>query len=406
MSLERELGGRIRRFISDDLTLHPMPKDLQRRVLRGLNRTPTIAKTLGLVGELRLTAALLAVVLLIGGGFGAARWLSKSNPGVAGTSRSAAPTSQAATSSPHTSISPPGRVNAAMAFDPSTQSVLLFGGLGTSTYLSDTWAWDGKHWTLLRPTVQPPRRENAKLTYDPQSRRLLLFGGDGPVAPGSDSQGDFGDTWTWDGSNWTELHPAHAPSPRTLASMTTDEASRDVMLFGGEAGGMGASYFSDTWIWNGNDWRQASTANKPTGRAMAGMAFAPTSNEVLLYGGTGVEGGLSDTWLWNGQTWLRQSSPGPAVSDAAVSTTHGGVVLFGGTLITSGSVVGDTWIFDGAAWHLQAGGGPSPRWGCAVAFDSTAGTTILFGGNAATEPKTLDYVPETWVFNGLSWTLG
>jgi hypothetical protein len=43
----------------------------------------------------------------------------------------------------------------------------------------------------------------------------------------------LGDTWTWDGSTWTQQHPVPSPSARTDASMAYDAATGTVVLFGG-----------------------------------------------------------------------------------------------------------------------------------------------------------------------------
>ncbi len=72
--------------------------------------------------------------------------------------------------------------------------------------------------------------------------RVVLFGGDG-----------YGDTWTWDGTDWTKRTPAHSPSIREAHAMAYDVASGQV-LFGG--GGYGyPPYQGDTWTWDGTDWK-------------------------------------------------------------------------------------------------------------------------------------------------------
>ena len=55
------------------------------------------------------------------------------------------------------------------------------------------------------------------MAYDRLRDRIVLFGGLG-TAP-------LGDTWEWNGSNWTRLAPTGAgPSPRYAFGMTFDEA--------------------------------------------------------------------------------------------------------------------------------------------------------------------------------------
>ena len=73
---------------------------------------------------------------------------------------------------------------------------------------------------------------------------LPLFGG---LAPGPGSRVRvLDDTWTWNGSTWTEHHPARHPAARCGTSMAYDATARGVVLFGGY--NLSADYH-DTWIW-------------------------------------------------------------------------------------------------------------------------------------------------------------
>jgi hypothetical protein len=53
----------------------------------------------------------------------------------------------------------------------------------------------------------------------------VLFGGYGNRA--------FSDTWTWDGTTWTQQHPATSPPARGQAAMACDAATGTAVLFGG-----------------------------------------------------------------------------------------------------------------------------------------------------------------------------
>jgi hypothetical protein len=57
------------------------------------------------------------------------------------------------------------------------------------------------------------------MAYDDARGQIVLFGGDG-------HGGDFGDTWTWDGSTWRNQHPAGSPPARSVTAMTYDSAPR------------------------------------------------------------------------------------------------------------------------------------------------------------------------------------
>ncbi|HEY0756975.1 MAG TPA: hypothetical protein VGD98_23690 [Ktedonobacteraceae bacterium] len=63
--------------------------------------------------------------------------------------------------------------------------------------------------TPVTPAVAPSGRAT-QVVYDDQMNALLLFSGQD-----YNSIDPLNDTWSWDGSTWTQLHPAHKPAPRT-----------------------------------------------------------------------------------------------------------------------------------------------------------------------------------------------
>ena len=72
---------------------------------------------------------------------------------------------------------PPARSDAAMAFDAADGTVVMFGGEGRSGSLGDTWTWNGSAWTQAHPSTSPPALSGAQMTYDPVSHDVLLVGG-------------------------------------------------------------------------------------------------------------------------------------------------------------------------------------------------------------------------------------
>ncbi len=78
------------------------------------------------------------------------------------------------------------------------------------------------------------------MAYDTATGDLVLFGGGGSAGRLLD------DTWTWNGSAWTEHHPAKHPAARYGTSMAYDATARGVVLFGGY--NLSADS-NDTWIW-------------------------------------------------------------------------------------------------------------------------------------------------------------
>jgi hypothetical protein len=238
--------------------------------------------------------------------------------------------------------SPSARSGAGMAYDGAAGNIVLFGGADSSgTLLDDTWTWDGTTWTQQFPPVSPPARyfNLTNMSYDAATQNVVLFGGGG-------SSGVLGDTWTWNGvtKTWTQQNPTLSPSAR-LAPMAYDAATQSVVLFGGNAG---SAQFTDTWYWKGNTWTQLFPASAPTARTSASMAYDANLGAIVLFGGyAGIwEDSLNDTWIWNGITWAQihpaTVPPNRYNFGMDYDPVNKTVLMFGG--YSSTIVRGDTWL--------------------------------------------------------------
>jgi hypothetical protein len=113
--------------------------------------------------------------------------------------------------------SPSGRQAAAMAYDSYHRQTVLFGGgvfsLNGITVsfsdLNDTWTSDGVQWTQRPLTALPSARDSYALAYDPSRDLTMLFGGATGAAPNSVLSSE---TWTWTGG------PVAAPVVNGVAS--------------------------------------------------------------------------------------------------------------------------------------------------------------------------------------------
>ena len=54
----------------------------------------------------------------------------------------------------------------------------------------------------LSPPAHPSARYDTSMTYDPALGQLVLFGG-----ALNSGRKVFGDTWTWNGTTWSQLSP-------------------------------------------------------------------------------------------------------------------------------------------------------------------------------------------------------
>ncbi|MDR2014094.1 MAG: hypothetical protein LBP99_00520, partial [Azoarcus sp.] len=165
-----------------------------------------------------------------------------------------------------------------MAYDAAHGQVVLFGGSGPTSLLNDTWTWDGSTWTQQHPANSPSPRTDAMMAYDAARGQVVLFGGfDGY----SDISGPLGDTWTWDGNTWTQQFPADSPPARYWGTMAYDAARGQVVLFGGTGEN---SVMGDTWTWDGGAWTQRSPATSPPARSSPSMAYDAARGEIVLFG--------------------------------------------------------------------------------------------------------------------------
>jgi hypothetical protein len=265
-------------------------------------------------------------------------------------------------------------------------------------------------WSQAATPLAPPARSSAALAYDGATQQVVLFGGimtcqsTCPAGPGL-----FGDTWTWDGKTWTQLHPLQLPGPRSGAAIAYDAGRHVVVLFGGSGTGYGTG-LRDTWVWNGQNWLKEYPAVSPPARTNASMAYDVATHQVILFGGydfsAGYPGAMNDTWAWNGTTWtlLRPLTSPPARVGASLAydEARGQLVLFGGSP-SPANFLGDTWTWDGRNWTQQTATGPYAKSGAAIAYDADTKTLILVGGNGCTMGCVgMDH--EMWSWDGASWT--
>jgi hypothetical protein len=78
----------------------------------------------------------------------------------------------------------------------------------------------------------------------------------------------------------------------------------ELFLFGGAEIDSGVTLLNDTWLWDGNQWKQVE-GEAPPARVHPAMAFDVTRGKVVMTGGSNAPGTvLSDTWEWDGQRWI------------------------------------------------------------------------------------------------------
>jgi hypothetical protein len=230
---------------------------------------------------------------------------------------------------------PAARQNHALCFDSARQTALLFGGLVGNTPIGDTWSWNGEDWTQLDDTG-PSARWGHAMVFDSARGRAVLFGGNALT-------GILNDTWEWDGQAWTQLADT-GPSPRWQHAMAFDLVHKGVVLFGGRPDPqVSLVALGDTWSWDGSTWTQIATFGA---NPCFSAAMVSTDVQIALFGGTDSSNVVfRETWTFDGTHWTHRQDIGPlarlshAMSFDAARRT---VVLFGGTADLTNPLQ-DTW---------------------------------------------------------------
>ena len=263
----------------------------------------------------------------------------------------------------------------------------MFGGDNGTTYLNDTWTFDGVTWTQIATKTPPPARAAAQMAYDSATHEVVLFGG---------FNGNYlGDTWLWDGRRlqWRRAKTTHRPTPVTGPMLFSDPNGR-VDLFGGFDGHF---YQLTMWQWTGSDWTQLVPATVPYARSSAAAATNPRVQEVVLFGGLG-DVNPNNTWTYDGTTWTLKSPvtqpPLVYAASADFDPRANAVIVFGGG---SGGVDQNTtwrWLAGAGNWEqVITTQSPPPREGAGMAYLPALGHVIVFGGQNSETP-----LNDTWQF--------
>lgn len=293
---------------------------------------------------------------------------------------------------------PSARQRHRLAYDSRRAVTVLFGGLGdgvlpASLYPNDTWEYDGTNWAVRTTSSAPSGRLDFGLAFDRHRARTVLFGGRTLVP--FDGLVPNGETWEYDGTNWLQRFPAHAPEPRSGHALFYDPVRRVTTLYGGDTT-LPNPRAGDLWTWDGTDWTRVEiTGDRP----QFGPYGSPPRSQMVWDDRRGYavlpptslnQGGANDyaTWTWDGVAWTRRPyaftgfGNAPAMAGLGLGLAYdsyrGEVIYWGG----SGNDQARLWRWNGRDWRrddieelvgfqLEA----------AAAYDERRHTVVWFGGN-------------------------
>lgn len=162
-----------------------------------------------------------------------------------------------------TATVPPGLESPALVYDKARGVTVMFGGwngLSPGVLYDTTWEYDGVDWTLRAPATVPTARYRSAFWYDDARGRVVVYGGFGNATA-------LTDTWEYDGVDWTMV-ASTGPFKSTESYAGYDQTRRQAYHFGG-SGPTGNS--QETWIYAG----ASTALFAPFGRGCAGGAGTP-----------------------------------------------------------------------------------------------------------------------------------
>jgi hypothetical protein len=142
----------------------------------------------------------------------------------------------------------------------------------------------------------------------------------------------------------------------------------------------------------------------PDARDHVFFTYFPYKNQIILYGGSGVDKGKytwnADTWSWSNGTWKDENNgiPGKITSMSSVSVPHNQTLLMVGGINPEKGDLNETWILENDVWKLFEGNSPTARLSPAMAYDPVNKIVVLFSGCAGNK-----YPSDTWEWNGNDW---
>lgn len=283
------------------------------------------------------------------------------------------------------------------AFLPGQQQLVMFGGYSGSRLLGDLWSWTAPNTWKPIDHGQPNANTFYSLSYDSRREKTVLFGG--LRYPGSSTY--LAETWEWDGRVWASRGVQAGLGARAFAGMAFDRERGVTVMFGGLPSAGSSARLDDTWEWDGTIWIRRFVAG-PSKRSDVAMTYDTQRRVCVLFGGRTESSPTysAETWEWNGVSWILRAIDGPpaaAASGMVYDSRRGVCVLFGGY---NSSPLGETWEWDGIRWTFRTNAGPSPRFGAGIAFDSRRARTVLYGGYTGSYLTLAD----TWEWDGEVWS--
>ncbi len=176
----------------------------------------------------------------------------------------------------------PPRFGAAMLYWDLGDYVDMYGGQGNASSLNDSWQWISGQWQEINSGDPPSGRVLASVAYDDSAEYGVLFGGATNFSGSASSS-----TWIL-GANgrWAPARTPPGPSARVAGAFAYDAADGYFVLFGGSPSSTQLSLgLNDTWSYSGSNWTNlTSSADRPLPPAPTHSTSSVSPIEVAALG--------------------------------------------------------------------------------------------------------------------------
>jgi hypothetical protein len=296
---------------------------------------------------------------------------------------------------PNAAGSPPPRTGAPAFYDASSNRMILFGGQGgpeiSWAARNDVWVLTNADGTTGTPTwlqlsitgQTPPPRGGHAAAYDPATNSLIVYGGSESLnGLGGCPCNSYSDTWVLSNANgassqppaWTQLAPTGTAPTLAQTAFAYDSAQNVFIIYGGfDASGNGQTA---TWLLthaNGVGgtpaWGQLATIGSPQQSGGATAGYDSATQRFILFGGetnsatgattnavyvlTNATGSGTPTWQL-----LNPSGTPPLTrtqATAAYDSTDNSLLIFGGQQLSPTFLtLNDSWVLTGANGVLSS----------------------------------------------------
>jgi len=252
------------------------------------------------------------------------------------------------------------------AYDPLRKQIVVFGGIGKTQRVSETWVlgsdsqedFDAEQsgrapgWTRVAGALVEGREVWGRaFAADPRSGDALIFGGE-VERPGSAGL-VLDETWSWTGGAWKREQPQTTPGPRVRALLF--RRAEDWVLVGGRSSSR--EHLGDVWSWRQGNWTRLGETSGDRGDftlARERYAFDPRREELLLLNQAGTRARRLDckTWRWEKIPGLVE--PGKGYFEGGLCYQPGAKRIVALGLLRQGLARSwRAWAWSDAAWQPE-----------------------------------------------------